>query len=236
EGDVIDISRQHIANRSSIRIEAAPYYIGVKEPPYFADATKGIDTEVIAAALDGSLTPGVKVEIALKHIQWNSVRKAEGNGFYTWETGRKEADAGAFSVTTDTKPAALHLPISAGGQYQLIATANDGQGRSTSTRFWFYAMGGGYTAWERYDHNRIDLIPEKKSYKPGETARIMIKSPWEKATALLTTEREGVRTWKEFQLTSTQQTITVPINDTDIPNVFVSMLLVKGRTKEADTE
>ena len=57
----------------------------------------------------------------------------------------------------------------------------------------------GYTAWERYDHNRIDLVPEKKTCKPGETARIMIKSPWEHATALLTTEREGVRTWKHVR-------------------------------------
>src|SRR3954466_7778886 len=60
----------------------------------------------------------------------------------------------------------------------------------------------------------------------------MVKSPWEHATALLTTEREGVRTWKAFELTSTQQTITVPITEKDIPNVFVSVLLVKGRTKK----
>ena len=60
----------------------------------------------------------------------------------------------------------------------------------------------------------------------------MIKSPWESATALLTTEREGVRTWTQFQLTSTQQTVTVPLTEKDIPNVFVSVLLVKGRTKQ----
>src|SRR5260370_38020117 len=60
----------------------------------------------------------------------------------------------------------------------------------------------------------------------------MIKSPWERATALLTTEREGVRTWTPFELTSTQQTITVPITEKEIPNVYVSVLLLKGRTKE----
>ena len=59
----------------------------------------------------------------------------------------------------------------------------------------------------------------------------MIKSPWEQATALVTTEREGVRTHRRFALTSTQQTITVPITEADIPNVFVSVLLVKGRTQ-----
>ena len=59
----------------------------------------------------------------------------------------------------------------------------------------------------------------------------MIQSPWEQASALVTTEREGVRTHRQFALTSTQQSIDVPIGEADIPNLYVSVLLVKGRTK-----
>ena len=58
----------------------------------------------------------------------------------------------------------------------------------------------------------------------------MIKSPWESATALLTVEREGIRSVRRFALTSTQQTIEVPLTEKDIPNVYVSVLLIKGRT------
>ena len=93
----------------------------------------------------------------------------------------------------------------------------------------------GYTAWARFDHNRIDLVPERKTYKPGETARIMIQSPWEQATALVTTEREGIRSHRQFALTSTQQSIAVPIAEADIPNMYVSVLLVKGRTQRTRT-
>ena len=49
------------------------------------------------------------------------------------------------------------------------ATARDADGRRTRTDTWFYALGSGYTAWERFDHNRIKLEPEKKTWKPGET-------------------------------------------------------------------
>jgi uncharacterized protein YfaS (alpha-2-macroglobulin family) len=41
-----------------------------------------------------------------------------------------------------------------------------------------------------------------------------------------------VRSWKPFELTSTQQTITGPITEKDIPNFYVSVLLVKGRTQQ----
>ena len=50
-------------------------------------------------------------------------------------------------------------------------------------------------------------VPEQETYKPGETARLMIQSPWEQATALLTVEREGIRSHTQFALTSTQQTV-----------------------------
>ena len=111
----------------------------------------------------------------------------------------------------------------------LRATAADGNHKAL-TQLSFYALGAGYTAWERYDHNRFDLVPEQDTYKPGDTARLMIKSPWEQSTALLTVEREGIRSHSTFQLTSTQQTVTVPIAAGDIPNIFVSVLLIKGRS------
>lgn len=230
EGEVTDVTRQAIAGRASFRVDPAPWYIGLKRPPYFGAAGKGIDTEIVAVDLAGAPAAGVRVQVTLTQMQWNSVRRAEGGGFYTWDTERKEVPAGEWDVTTTEAPAPLHVPLETGGYFVLRATARDGEGRSTTTAIGFYSLGEGYTAWQRYDHNRIDLVPERATYKPGETARLMVKSPWETATALLTTEREGIRSYETFALTSTQQMVSVPIAEKDIPNVFVSVLLVKGRT------
>ncbi len=170
------------------------------------------------------------VTVTLTQIQWSSVRRAEGNGFYTWDTEQKKVPSGSWTVTTADAPVPLDIPIPNGGYFVLEARANGDAGRFAVTTTSFYALGDGYTAWARFDHNRIELVPERKTYKPGETARIMIQSPWEQATALVTTEREGIRSHRQFALTSTQQSISVPIEDADIPNMFVSVLLVKGRT------
>ena len=230
EAEVEDVSRQRIANRASLLVHPAPWYVGFRRIPYFADQKAGVQTAVIAATPDGVPTPGVTVVVSLKQIQWNSVRRAEGGGFYTWETERRVVDISSRTVTTGVEPAALTMPIPAGGSYVLTARAEDAEGRVSTAVANFYVLGNGYTAWGRYDHNRIDLVPERATYRPGDTARIMIQSPWEQATALVTTEREGIRTSRRFALTSTQQTVTVPITEADIPNVFVSVLLVKGRT------
>jgi uncharacterized protein YfaS (alpha-2-macroglobulin family) len=230
EGDVEDISRQHIANRSSAIVYPAPWHVGIRRPDYFADVQKGTNVGVVAVDHAGAAVSGVTVKLSLLRIQWNSVRRAEGSGFYTWETQRIETPAGDWTVSSGPSPVDLHIPLAEGGSYVLRATAEDAQGHRTRTDVWFYALGRGYTAWQRFDHNRITLEPERRTWKPGERARVMIQSPWESATALLTVEREGVRSYERFTLTSTQQTVEVPLTEDDIPNVFVSVLLVRGRT------
>ena len=232
EGDVEDVSRQRIAGRASFVVHPAPWYVGVMVPSYFIDQKAGLNSSVVAVSNEGKVVSGVPVEIAIRQIQWHSVRRAEGNGFYTWDTTREETQIGTWNVTSGPEPAPLQIPFSSGGYFELTATARDAAGHLTRTLTSFYVLGEGYTAWERFDHNRIALVPERNTYRPGDSARIMIQSPWERATALLTTEREGVRTHRQFALTSSQQYVTVPITEGDIPNVYVSVLLVKGRTKD----
>src|SRR5262245_3586915 len=230
EGDVEDVSRQHIANRASVTVHPAPWYIGVRRPSYFVEQKQGLKTEIVAVGLDATPVAGVPVEVKLTQIQWLSVRRAEGNGFYTWDTERKEVPAGSWKLTTGVEPVPLDVTFANGGYFVLEAKGIAADGRTAVTRTSFYVLGEGYTAWARFDHNRIELVPERKTYKPGEIARIMIQSPWERATALVTTEREGIQTYRSFMLTSTQQSISVPLGEGDIPNVFVSVLLIKGRT------
>jgi alpha-2-macroglobulin len=230
EAEVTDVSRQTIAGRAAFRVDPAPWYVGLRRPAYFTDAKTGVDTEIVAVDLAGQAAAGVPITVVLTQVQWHSVRRAEGQGFYTWETERKETEAGRWEVTTAATGAPLHVPVESAGYFVLRATAQDAEGRSTTSATSFYVLGSGYTAWERYDHNRVDLVPERKSYRPGETARLMIKAPWEGALALLTTEREGVRTHRTLRLGSTQETVTVPITEEDVPNVFVSVVLLKGRS------
>ena len=104
-------------------------------------------------------SPGIPIDVTLTQIQWHSVRRAEGNGFYSWETERKEVPSGEWHLTSAADPVPLDIPLPAGGYFILEARAARRPGalrpsRATS----FYALGEGYTAWERYDHNRIDLV------------------------------------------------------------------------------
>src|SRR5262249_34468043 len=86
EGDVEDVSRQHIAGRSSFVVHPPSFYIGLQRPPLFVAEKDGLKTSVVAVSPTGNPVSGVVVDVSLTELQWHSVRRAEGNGFYTWET------------------------------------------------------------------------------------------------------------------------------------------------------
>src|SRR4029450_2089594 len=129
EGDVEDVSRQHIANRTSLLVHPAPWYIGIKQLPLFGEPPDGLKTEFVAGGLDGGAVPDVKIDVKLTQIQWTSVRRAEGNGFYSWESERKEVPSGEWHLTSATTPVPLTADLPAGGYYVLEARADAGQGR-----------------------------------------------------------------------------------------------------------
>ena len=57
----------------------------------------------------------------------------------------------------------LAIPLTEGGYFRIRAEAHDADGRLAATETSFYALGPGYTAWSRYDHNRIDLVPQTEN-------------------------------------------------------------------------
>src|SRR4029450_3597320 len=133
EADVEDVSRQHIANRASGTVHPADWYIGVRRPNYFLDQKSGLKTELIAISPAGEVVAGVPIEIKLTQVQWNSVRRAEGNGFYTWETEKKRVPAGSWTVTSGQSPVAFEAPLANGGYFELEATARQDSGRYSGT-------------------------------------------------------------------------------------------------------
>ena len=75
----------------------------------------------------------------------------------------------------------------------MVASARDGGGRTVRSSLFVWVAGTGYVSWRRENNDRFSLIADKTSYKPGETADILIPSPFTQPHwALITVERGGV--------------------------------------------
>jgi len=230
EAEVADVNRQRIASRSALTVHPASAYAGVRRRGTgFAEAGRADVLEVVAASPDGARKPGVEVDVAVKRREWKWIRKRGAGATWHVETEVQEEGAGGCKVRTAAAPAECAFTPPRPGLYVVEATLRDEKGRKQTTRFPFYATGPGWVSWQREETDRLDLVADKRKYEPGETAKVLVKSPFPEAEAVLTVEREGVLTARRVKLTGAATTLDVPITEDHVPNVFASVVVVRGR-------
>jgi uncharacterized protein YfaS (alpha-2-macroglobulin family) len=170
----------------------------------------------------------VRVEI-FSRLQY-SYRKRLVGGFYAYENTQDTRPAGELcSGITDARgrlSCEAKPPVT--GDAILQATVTDDSGNSSSANNEIFIPGNEREWFGGRDDDRMDFIPEKPAYEPGDIARFQVRMPFADATALVTVEREGVLAASIVHLSGRNPVITIPIRDW-APNVFVSALAVRGR-------
>lgn len=231
EGEVTDLDRQSSAGRASVLVLPGELLLGVKRPGYFVQAARGVQTEIAALTPEGTPKAGTAVAVQLVRRHWESVRRREVSGRYIFESRPIQTTIAEQTLTSSAQPVPVRFELAEGGEYALVAELTDSRGNKVAASTDFYVFGAGYTPWRMDQENRIELIPERASVKPGETARVLVKSPWEKVTALVTVERAGVLDSRVMELSGTMPVLDIPITAEHIPNVFVSVVLLRGRVE-----
>jgi len=230
---VTDPSRQENGGSAGAILHPGLYYIGLKPRTTFLDLSteSRMTVDVIAADPAGAPVGDAEVALTLIREQWNSVREIGADGRMRWRSEQIEEVKQEQNVRTEAGRAQrVGFTIEEGGSYVIRAESRDLRGNAIRTEAYFYATGAGYVAWRRNDDDRIEIIPEKQTYTPGETARFMVQSPYESATALVTVEREGILSSRVVTLTGSAPQIEVPITEAHLPNIYVSVLLLTGRS------
>ena len=94
-----------------------------------------------------------------------------------------------------------------------------------STSLWISGMA---TFAEGARYHRVDVYPDKHSYKPGDTAHVLIATHEPGAQVLVTTEGQQVYTWSLHPAAGDSMTVDVPIEERFEPNFFLNVAFVKN--------
>lgn len=186
-----------------------------------------------AAAVDTSGKPvaGAHVKVDIFRRKFYSHRKRLVGGFYAYENVMETKQIGRFceGKTADNGILTCEGKSPVSGEVILQAGIVDNDGRETFANSSLWVANKGEWWFSANDSDRIDLLPEKKLYEQGETARFQVRMPFREATALVTVEREGVMDWYVKEISGKMPVIEVPVKGNYAPNVFVSVLAVRGR-------
>ena len=189
-----------------------------------------------ALALDTSGKPikGQGIEVRGRLSQTISTRKRMVGGFYAYDNRTDTKDLGALcSGSTDERGLLLcDAELDTAGQVELIASAKDAGGNAVQAASSVWVTKQGELWFAQDNDDRIDVLPEKKRYEPGETAKLQVRMPFREAIALVAVEREGVIETRVVTLRGDDPTIELKIEPNWGPNVYVSVLALRGRIRE----
>src|SRR6185503_18046401 len=157
------------------------------------------------------------IEVKAVRLDWQLKK-----GKYTTQ----EVDPQSCQVVAARAATACSFQTAKGGEYQVTATIVDSKGRPNQTRLTFWVSGGDHPPSREVAQEKVQLIPDKKEYTPGNTAELLIQAPFYPAEGLVTWRRSGIVKIEKIALDGPTKVITVPISDAMTPNVIVQVDLV----------
>lgn len=216
--------------RGDATLWPAEVAVGIKAGDWVSVGS-AVPVQALAVDLQGKPRAGVALEIRGVARTMTSSRKRMVGGFYAYDNHTETKDLGTLcsGKSDDHGLLSCDAKLKEAGNVDLIAVAKDGDGRvaNATTSVWVTREDQLWFGGENTD--RIDVLPEKTSYEPGETARFQVRMPFRFATALVAVEREGIVETKVVELDGRNPTIELKVKDTWGPNVYVSVLAIRGR-------
>lgn len=213
--EVTDQSRRTIVGTGTVLVARKPFavYTWVDRGHYRAGDT--IEAGVCAQTLDHKPVNG-KGTLKLLQIAYDAQRKPVETLVETWDLA---LDAEGHARQT--------IKASAAGQYRLSATVDDGQGHAIEGGYVFVVTGEGFDG-ASFRFNDLEIIPERKEYRPGETLRLMVNTNQANATVLLFVRpSNGVYLPPKLLRLQGKSTIEeIAIVRADMPNIFIEALTV----------
>jgi len=187
--------------------------------------------QVAVAGVDGKPAAGIEARVDFFRRDTYSHRRRLVGGFYAYESVSevKRIDGGCNGRTDARGLLLCEVPAPGEGNIILRARAQDAEGRPTVAWQDVYVAGKRESWFDVSDNDRIDLLPAKPRFEPGEQATFQVRSPFRDATVLVTVEREGILDTYVRRISSRDPTIAIPMKAHYAPNVYVSALLVRGR-------
>lgn len=219
---VADVNRQQQASSASLIVHPAERYVGLKVDKSFVDEKSDFQLETIATDIDGNILSGIPLEVNLYQVE------------YEYQTGlgyrQSEKLVDSESITSGAGPSKVSLSSKAGGTFKIRAVVKDDKGRLNQSEYTVWKAGGELPSSDKVELENLTLVPDRKEYEPGQSAKILVMAPFSEGEGLVSWDRDGLVREERFTLKNGTATLEQPIRAEMIPNIRANVTVV-GKAK-----
>ena len=226
EAEVLDVNRQQWASSTDVLVHAADLYVGVRSTRTFVRAGDSLDIEAIVTDIDGNLVADRAFEITASRII---------DEYVDGEWIEVAVDPETCDVVSVDAPVTCEFEASIGGRYRIDANVVDDAGRTNRSEMTRWVTGGKRGVPSRnVELESVNLVPDAETYAAGDTAEILVDSPFSTGTGLLVIAHNEIIELRTFEITDHAAVLEVPISDDHVPELTLQVEIVATTPRTAD--
>lgn len=210
---VTDESGREISGAGSFLATRGEFFVIAQPAKWVTRPGEAVQVNVETRAYDGAFVPGIPFRAELAR--------------YRWDDQRRPVLASAQGVTGADGRGSVSFTPGEGGSYEVRVYARSGAGIEIQGTGWLWVEGAG--GWGA-EQQRVQIVPDKRSYAAGDTARLLLVTGVPEAHAWVSIESQGVHWSKFVHLRGPAETIEVPVDASWSPNVFAEIVFVHNDT------
>ncbi len=217
EANVQDVNRQSFAAAANLLVHPSTIYVGIRSPRNFVSPNEKLKIETITTDIDGKAVADKTVSIVAELHDYKYVED---------EWTKVLIDKQTCEIRSTEDVASCEILAKQGGTFTIKATVLDDRERRNESELDVWVAGGSSENSDQIKEEDAELIPDKKEYFAGDTAKILVNSPFFPAEGVLTLERNGILKTERFTMSENSKILQIPIEENYLPNVHVKIDLV----------
>ncbi|OHD66220.1 MAG: hypothetical protein A2176_06290 [Spirochaetes bacterium RBG_13_51_14] len=232
EAKVKDVDDKSVTKTAYATVYPGSFLIGIRSKNRYQHFSKQFSFDLVALTNDGRHVESRPAVITVIRYNYKNIMSKGPGGTLQPRNMLVKEQVLRQEITLSGAPRTFTFQPADSGGYSIIVQERGGMSYSRDN---FYAWGGEMVSWYLDDDDAITLMPDKKEYQPGETARVLIQSPFSRCKAIITLERESVIWQKTMDISENGTPIEIPMKEEYLPNVFLSVMLVRPRVNLPET-
>jgi len=226
-GTITDLNGKSVSFQKSFIVHRGDFYLGVKAEPSFVGAGESLNIRLKTVDISGAPISANNLNLTASKVEWKSAKRQEVDGGYYNNYSRELTKVETRNLSTGRGgDGEVTLSFKDPGEYEISVSSTDRRGNLIIADTGLYVYGAGTASVQPKNNESLDVTAEKANFEVGERAKIIIKSPYTRAKAMISIERGGIFKYEIVNIDKNFYEYEIPIEENYAPNVFVSVLML----------
>jgi len=228
---VFDETSRPVNRLVPFTVETQRFYFGIKTSDYYGSV--GYPVQLSAVAVDGNgrqKDARARIQV-IKRDYHNVLNRSYGDRLYYVSQKQDRILVDRVETVSGSGLTVPFVPRES-GEY-VFRISDPGSNRFVEKEF--YAFGWGRTGNNAFAVNTegtVEITSDKEKYAPGETARLLFKTPFN-GRLLVTVEKDEVVSYHYLETEKKAAEMRLAINGNHLPNAYITATLFRKSGEES---